>query len=251
MKTSGNTILITGGATGIGLSMTEIFIRENNQVLICGRREEKLREAKATFPQLQTRICDISNAKERQGLFQWATSEFPQVNFLINNAGIQRQIDLTKGTKELLAGDDEIEINFQAHVQLTALFIPHLMKRPKAAILNVTSGLGFVPLAFMPIYCATKAAMHSFTWSLRHQLRKTSIRVIELIPPTVDTDLDRGQRENRNQAYRGIPPIQVAEAMLAGLARDETEITVGQSEGLRNLNRQEAEKMFLRMNGNS
>ncbi len=149
----------------------------------------------------------------------------------------------------MLNGDDEIEINFQAHVQLTALFIPHLMKLPKAAIMNVTSGLGFVPLAFMPIYCATKAAMHSFTWSLRYQLRKTSIQVIELIPPTVDTELDRGARQSRNQVYRGIPPRPVAEAMLAGLKKDETEITVGQSEGLRNLNRQEAEKMFLRMNG--
>jgi uncharacterized oxidoreductase len=93
------------------------------------------------------------------------------------------------------------------------------MNQPKAAILNVISGLGFVPLAFMPIYCATKAAMHSFTWSLRHQLRNTSIQVIELIPPTVDTDLDRGERENRNQAYRGIPPGQVAEAFLDGLKK--------------------------------
>ena len=163
--------------------------------------------------------------------------------------GIQRQIDLTKGTEELLAGDDEIEINFQAHVYLTALFIPHLIKQPKAAIINVTSGLGLVPLTFMPIYCATKAAMHSFTWSLRHQLRKTSIQVFELIPPTVDTELDRGARQGRNQAYRGIPPSQVAEATLAGLAQDEAEITVGQSQGLRNLNRQEAEQMFQRMNG--
>jgi uncharacterized oxidoreductase len=205
MQTAGNTILITGGATGIGLSITEIFLRENNRVLICGRREKKLKEAKAKFPQLQTMVCDISDAKDSQRLFRWATSEFPEVNFLINNAGIQRQIDLTKGMEDLLKGDDEIDINFQAHVQLTALFIPHLMKQPKAAIINVTSGLGFVPLAFLPVYCATKAAMHSFTWSLRHQLRKTPIKVIELIPPTVDTELDRGARESRNQAYRGIP----------------------------------------------
>jgi uncharacterized oxidoreductase len=249
MQTAGNTILITGGATGIGLSIAEIFLRENNRVLICGRREKKLKEAKAKFPQLQTKVSDISDAKDRQRLFRWATSEFPEVNFLINNAGIQRQIDLTKGIEDLLKGDDEIDINFQAHVQLTALFIPHLMKQPKAAIINVTSGLGFVPLAFLPVYCATKAAMHSFTWSLRHQLRKTPIKVIELIPPTVDTELDRGARESRNKAYRGIPAGPVAEALLAGLKKDETEITVGQSEGLRNLNRQEAEKMFLRMNG--
>jgi uncharacterized oxidoreductase len=101
----------------------------------------------------------------------------------------------------------------------------------------------------MPVYCATKAAMHSFTWSLRYQLRKTCIRVIELIPPTVDTDLDRGARHGRNQAYRGIPSGQVADALFEGLKKDETEITVGQSVDLRNLDRQDAEKMFLRMNG--
>lgn len=249
MNVSGNTILITGGATGIGLSMAEVFLREKNTVLICGRREEKLREAKAKFPTLQIRVCDIANAKDRQNLFEWITNEYPAFNFLVNNAGIQRQIDLTRGADDLESGDDEIVINFQAQVHLTALFIPHLVKQSKATILDVTSGLGFVPLAFMPIYCATKAAMHSFTWSLRHQLRKTTIRVVELIPPTVDTELDRGARSGRNQAYRGVPPVQVAEALLIGLKNDDPEITVGQSQGLRNLNREEAEKLFQRMNG--
>jgi uncharacterized oxidoreductase len=142
-----NTILITGGATGIGLSMAEIFLKENNRVLVCGRREEKLREAKEKFRELHMRVYDIADAKDRLRLFHWSTSEFPELNFLINNAGIQREINLTKGTEDLLNGEDEIVTNFQAHVQLTALFIPHLLKQPKAAILNVTSGLGFVPLA--------------------------------------------------------------------------------------------------------
>ena len=116
--------------------------------------------------------------------------------------------------------------------------------------MNVSSGLGFVPLTIMPVYCATKAAIHSFSWSLRHQLRKTKVKVFEVIPPTVDTELDRGARGQRRQEYRGISPDDVAEATLSGLAKDEYEIAVGQAQGLRTGTRQEAEQIFQRMNGN-
>ena len=146
--------------------------------------------------------------------------------------------------------EDEIAINFVAPIQLCALFIPHLVEKKEAAIINVTSGLGFVPIAMMPVYCATKAALHSFTWSLRHQLSKTRVKVFELIPPTVDTELDRGARDQRRQDYRGIPASDVAKATLAGLAKDDYEITVGQSQGLRNCSTKEAQELFQRMNGN-
>ena len=141
-------------------------------------------------------------------------------------------------------------INFSAPVHLSALFIPHLLKQEEAAIVNVSSGLGFVPLTIMPVYCATKAALHSFSLSLRRQLRQTNVRVFEIIPPTVDTELDRGARGQRRQAYRGIPPTEVAEAALAGLAKNEFEIAVGQAQGLRSGTRKEAEQIFQRMNGN-
>jgi len=250
MKTTNNTILITGGATGIGLALTEIFLREGNQVIICGRRKERLLLAQGKFPMIQFKVCDATNAVERQDLFDWTIANFPGLNILINNAGIQRQIDLTKGIKELLNGEDEIQINFSSAVQLSALFIPHLMIQEEAAIVNVTSGLGFIPLTIMPVYCATKAALHSFSWSLRHQLRNTRVSVFEVIPPTVDTELDQGARERRRQEHRGIPPVEVAEATLAGMARDEHEITVGQAQGLRAGTVKEAEQIFQRMNGN-
>jgi uncharacterized oxidoreductase len=250
MKTTDNTILITGGATGIGLALAEVFLQEGNQVLICGRRKERLLAAQGKFPKIQIKVCDVADAGERQALFEWATANFPDLNVLVNNAGIQRQIDFTKGTKELLSGEDEIQINFSAPVQLSASFIPHLIKQEEAAIVNVSSGLGFVPLTIMPVYCATKAAIHSFSWSLRHQLRKTKVKVFEVIPPTVDTELDRGARGRRRQEYRGIPPADVAEATLSGLAKDEFEIAVGQAQGLRTGTRQEAEQIFQRMNGN-
>ena len=250
MKTTDNTILITGGATGIGLALVEVFLREGNQVLICGRRRERLLQAQEKFPKIQFKVCDVADPRERQALFEWATTNFPGLNVLVNNAGIQRQIDFTKGTKELLSGEDEIQINFSAPVQLSALFVTTLIKQERAAIVNVSSGLGFVPLALVPVYCATKAALHSFSWSLRHQLRNTNVKVFEVIPPTVDTELDRGAREQRRQEYRGIPPADVAESTLAGLSKDDYEIAVGQAQGLRAGNRQEAEQIFQRMNGN-
>ena len=250
MKTNNNTILITGGATGIGLALADIFIQGGNNVIICGRRQEKLLEAQSRFPEIHTNVCDVSDLSNRQALFAWVTGKFPGLNILVNNAAIQKQIDFTKGMDQQLVGENEIAINFSAPVELSALFIPHLMKQEEAAIVNVSSGLGFVPLAIMPVYCATKAALHSFSWSLRHQLCKTSIKVFEVIPPTVDTELDRGAREKRKQEYRGIPPIDVAEATLAGLAMDEFEITIGQSQGLRTRTPQEAEELFQRMNGN-
>ena len=250
MKINNNTILITGGATGIGLALTDIFVRSGNKVIICGRRQEKLLEAQSRFPAIHTKVCDVSDLRDRQRLFEWVAGNFPGLNILVNNAAIQKQIDFIKGADPQLTGENEIAINFSAPVELSALFIPHLMEQEEAAIVNVSSGLGFVPLAIMPVYSATKAALHSFSWSLRRQLRKTRIKVFEVIPPTVDTELDRGAREKRKQEHRGIPPIDVAEATLAGLAKDEYEITIGQSQDLRNRTPWEAEELFERMNGN-
>jgi uncharacterized oxidoreductase len=248
MKTSGNTILITGGATGIGFSLAEAFVKIGNEVIICGRRESKLKEAKNKLPAIHTRICDLSKEKEREALYQWVSSKFKNLNILVNNAGIQRMIDFQKGTVDLLNGEDEIEINFKAYVHMTAYFIPLLLKQKESAIINVSSGLGFVPLAVCPVYCATKVAVHSFSLSLRHQLRNTPIRVFELIPPIVDTELDKGARGRRGQADRGIPPVEVAKAALKGLENNEFEIAVGMAENLRIGARTNPEQVFNNMN---
>jgi uncharacterized oxidoreductase len=248
MHTSGNTILITGGATGIGLALAEAFLRKENEVIICGRREAKLTEAKNKFPRLHTRRCDVAVAEGRKSLSDWAVDNFRSLNILINNAGIQKEIDFKKGTTDLLSGENEIEVNLQAPVHLSALFIPHLMKRREAAIVNISSGLGFVPLSIMPVYCATKAALHSFSLSLRHQLRNTSIKVFEIIPPTTDTELDRGARDKRSQADRGIKPEVVAGAAIEALDRDDYETAVGQAQFLRDSSRKEPERVFQMIN---
>jgi uncharacterized oxidoreductase len=243
MKITGNTILITGGATGIGLALAEAFLTEGNQVIICGRREKKLQQAKLKLPSLHIMVCDVSKFSARKNLFQWATHAFPNLNFLINNAGIQKEIDLRQGAVDLLE-EDEIDINLKAPIHLSTMFIPHLITQRESAIVNITSGLAFTPLAIVPIYCATKAGLHSFSQSLRHQVRNTSIKVFEVAPPVVDTELDRGARENREQKNIGITPMEVAQATLQGMKENQLEIVIGLASHLRSA----PEKMFNLIN---
>jgi uncharacterized oxidoreductase len=249
MTTSGRTVLITGGATGIGLALAKAFLDRRNEVLVCGRREEALAAAKERHPALHTFRCDVSDPQGRRALHRWATGEFPGLSVLVNNAGIQRQLDLGGGIQELESGENEIRINLEAPVYLSALFLPHLMARDEAAIVNVSSGLAFVPLAILPVYCATKAAIHSFSLSLRRQLAGSAVRVLEVIPPTVDTELDHGARGTRGQTDRGIAPEEVAGAALEGMERDVWEIAVGAAQGLVAASRSSFEQVFARMNG--
>ncbi len=250
MNVINNTILITGGATGIGLALAESFLAKGNTVIICGRREGKLREARAKHPALHIRVCDVGNATDRTALFSWATQEFPALNVLINNAGIQREIDFRRGTADFdtPTGESEIAINFEGVVHLTALFMPHLMMQSEAAVVQVSSGLALVPIAVAPVYCATKAALHSLSLTVRHQLRDTSVRVFEVLPPIVETDLDRGARERRGQKRDGISPEQVASETLQGIKNNEFEIAIGRVKALRIVSRIIPKRIFGVMN---
>lgn len=248
MKTEDNTILITGGATGIGFSLAETFVKAGNRVIICGRREGKLKEAMDKLPQVLIRVCDVSDGKARESLFNWVKDNFNDLNVIINNAGIQRVINLKKGIQDLLAGENEIETNLVALIHMSAYFIPLLLNKKEAAVINVSSGLGFVPIASMPVYCATKAAVHSFTQSLRYQLRDTAIKVFEVIPPMVDTELGKGSTEEGDQEFRGIPPSEVAGATLTAMANDEYEIAVGRAKDLVTGSRMNPEKAFRNIN---
>jgi len=232
MKTSGNTILITGGATGIGFSLAETLVSANNQVIICGRREDKLAEAKIKLPQIQTKVCDVSKEKERESLFTWAKDNFTDLNILINNAGVQKIIDFKKGAQDLFIGENEIETNLIAQIYLASYFIPSFLNKKEAAIINISSGLGFVPIANIPIYCATKAAIHSFTLSLRYQLRDTSIKVFEIVPPPVDTAMGKGTASDEALGYRSIPPSEVANAFKVALATNGYELLIGEVKDL-------------------
>ena len=185
MKLANNKILITGGATGIGLGLTERFIKENNTVIICGRREEVLKEVAEKFPTVITKVCDLSTESGRIELYNWVTENHPDLNVLLNNAGIQNWMNITDSDFYQKA-QDEIAINVLAPIHLTTLFAN---LKSLNTIMNTTSGLAFVPLSKVPVYCGTKAFMRSFTLSLRHLLKSTNIEVIELIPPALNTDL--------------------------------------------------------------
>jgi uncharacterized oxidoreductase len=237
MQTNNNKILITGGSAGIGFSLAEIFLKAGNEVLICGRRESKLLEAKQKYPQLRIRVCDIAKKSEREDLYQWATTEFPHINMLVNNAGVQKETDFLAGAPNLNDEESEIEINMTASIHLSALFIPHfLQQKIECAIVNITSGLAFIPLKIIPVYCATKAGLHTFSISLRSQLAKTHVRVFEIVPPIVKTDLHR-EAKARKQSERGVLPSMVAEAAIKAIKNNHYEIIIGQAKVLKGASR--------------
>jgi uncharacterized oxidoreductase len=204
MKTTENTILITGGTSGIGLAFAEEFLRLGNKVIICGRREDRLKQIAEKHEGIVTRVCDVADSNDRENLASWAISNFPEVNVLINNAGLQLLTDMTKPV-DVNRVNSEISTNLTAPIHLASLFAQHLSTKPEAAIINISSGLAFVPIAFMPVYCATKAAIHSITLSLRHQLRNTPVKVFEIAPPAVDTELGSDRREDKTQSHGGLP----------------------------------------------
>ena len=179
---TGNTILITGGGSGIGGGLAKAFHSLGNRVIVGGRRREVLEASGMDFVVLDTR-----NRRSIEAAAGDVTRRFPELNVVINNAGVQRRHDFSSAVDEA-AINDEIQTNIMGVIGMTAAFLPHLKSRA-STIINVSSGLAFVPMARYPVYCATKAFVHSFTVSLRHQLRNTSARVIELAPPWVATNL--------------------------------------------------------------
>jgi uncharacterized oxidoreductase len=170
------------------------------------------------------------------------------MNILINNAGVSGPIDFKKGVPEAFKSEDEIETNFKAPVYLSAYFIPLLLGKKEAAIINISSGLAFVPMASAPLYCATKAGLHSFTLALRHQLKETSIKVFELMPPIVDTDLGKDATDTTKRIIRGIPPSEFAKDALKAIKNDEYEMASGEAKQLMDGSRNDFEVTFQALN---
>jgi uncharacterized oxidoreductase len=204
MDLSNRTVLITGGSSGIGLGLAEAFYSRGSTVIVCARDEKGLVAVAARLPGVVTLPCDVADEQQRRDLAAEVLRSFPGLDVLVNNAGVQKYVDLKQGYAELKSGGDEIAVNFVAVVELTALFIEHLLSRPAAAVVNISSGLAFMPMPSTPIYNATKAAVHTYSLVLRQQLKGTSVQVVEIVPPLVDTNLNREGREAAGQKFRGM-----------------------------------------------
>lgn len=242
MNLTGNTVLVTGGATGIGRAIAERFLQAGSTVVICGRRADKLAEVQAAFPQVHTIVADVAEARERVALVERVTREFPDLNVIVNNAGIQRRFRMTEAADDWAGHHQELAINLEAPIHLSMLFLAHLQKQAKPVIINVTSGLSFAPMPIAPVYCATKAALHSFTLSLRVQAEPLGITVIEVIPPAVQTDLGGAGLHTF-----GAPLDAFTDAVMAGLEAGQLEIGYGTSEQARKASREELDAALARL----
>jgi len=197
MNITGNTVLITGGGTGIGRGLAEGLHALGNLVIIAGRRKAPLEETVAANPGMKFLTLDIEDRAAIRGFAGRIASEFPALNVVINNAGIMRPENLKHQQDDLSDAEAIITTNLLGPIRLTAALLPILSKQPHSTIMTVSSGLAFVPLVFTPTYCATKAAIHSWTLSLRYQLKDTTTEVIEIVPPYVQTDLMDGAEDPR------------------------------------------------------
>ncbi|MBZ0277211.1 MAG: SDR family NAD(P)-dependent oxidoreductase [Anaerolineae bacterium] len=227
MRTINHTVLITGGTRGIGLALAKRFWEAGNRVIITGRNPDTLANAQAELPGAEAILADMTNPLNLKNLH----TSYPDVSVLINNAAVQYNYALTESEAAWERVTTEIHTNFVGLVQLTALYLPGLQAQPESAIVNFSSGLGFVPKQSAPVYCATKSAVHTFSLSLRWQLEQTGIKVFEVIPALVDTDMTVGRGENK------ITTKQLVDEFWANFEKDRHQIAIGRTRMLLMLDR--------------
>jgi uncharacterized oxidoreductase len=239
MNISGNKILITGGATGIGLGLTERFLQEGNTVIICGRRQDVLKEVSDKHPAVITKVCDLENEADRIELYNWVATKHSDLNILVNNAGIQNWMHpLDKDFYE--KAQHEITINVLAPLHLVTLFT---QLENLDTVINVTSALAFSPLTKVPVYCGTKAFFHSLTLSLRYLLQPQNIEVLEVIPPALNTDLGGAGLHNEHPKVSAF-----IDAIFQQMKEGKNELTFGLSDVLSKAGPEQLQDIFKRMN---
>lgn len=237
MQMTGNTILITGGTSGIGLELASQLSALGNTVIITGRHESKLDAIRRRHPELICMQSDVSDATAIAQLQGRVTRDYPKLNILINNAGVMRKINLQDRGADLEDLSREIDTNLTGPVRMVKQFFPQLKAQPASAIVNVSSGLAFVPFPISPIYSATKAGLHAFTKALRVQLKNTNIRVFELAPPSTQTPLQDAFSATDVKASLNMDVRVLVRKTIEALRRDRLEIRPGAANVLNWLSR--------------
>lgn len=225
MKLENHVVLITGGGSGIGLALARGLLARKNTVIAAGRSASRLAQAKEATPGLQVIECDVTDKAQAKAAIDRIRKDHGRLSILVNNAGIVNRMNFLEEVDPMDI-DREIATNLFAPINLTLFALPALVREPSAAIVNVTSGAAYAPVAKLPVYSATKVALHAFTQALRHQLERTSVKVFEILPPTTDTELAR------NQPGKKAPVDSVAQAALSGIDKDQFEIAIGESKAL-------------------
>lgn len=248
MELKNDTILITGGTSGLGLEFAAKLLALGNTVLITGRDQSKLDRTKKQLPGLHTYQSDVSDPEQITQLCQRVTKEFPKLNLLINNAGEMRNLNLNDPSLDVWNVTREVETNLMGPIRMVQEFMPQLKKQKSAAILNVTSGIALIPFPLSPVYGATKAGLRSYTKSLRVQLKNTSIKVFELIAPAAKTPLnDKFLDEPGFDPKMMMAPNKVVDAALNGLRKDKFEVYPGAAQIMKIVSRLAPKVLFNQM----
>lgn len=233
MQMQGNTIFITGGSSGIGCALAEAFHRRGNHIIVSGRREDRLKEICARHSGMAYFVLDVTDPNSIRSVACKVTADFPALNCVFNNAGVQMRAGISAdGSLDEHSLETEITTNLFGPIRVAAAFLPHLAKQARGTLVNVSSGLAFVPMARFPVYCATKAAIHSWTMTLRHQWQKLGVKVIELIPPYVGTELGGPRKQPMNLGPQPMPLDAFIAQTMKELESDADEIAIADAKKL-------------------
>ena len=243
MNVENKTVFITGGGSGIGLAIAKKMSENGAKVIISGRNKEKLERVKSQHPKLLIEVCDVTKDEQIEESVKKMNSEHNGIDILINNAGVFENIDYRSENQSMANQELEINIDFIGPIRMAHHFLPILKSKKESAIVNVSSGLAFVPLTLTPVYCATKSAIHSWTRSLRYQLSGTSVKVFELMPPLVDTEMT-----NQFKGVKMMDPNVLATSFLNGFKSNKYEMVPGQSSQLRMMSRMAPNFIFKALN---
>lgn len=250
MKQSNQKVLITGGGSGIGLALAKKFLSNNNTVIITGRNLKKLEVVKSEHPSIHIFQSDVTKDEDVKRLSDQIHQDFGGIDVLINNAGIMLLLDAGDEGNDLQKQYEEIAINYHSPIRMLHHFLPQLKKSKDGVLVNVSSGLAYVPFAQSPVYSGTKAAVHFWTQSIRPQLKRHNIKVVELLPPVVDTKLAK-DADLKDDNLKPMPTEKLAELFWKGYMNGKEEITPGISMALKIMSRLAPKFIFKQLNKQS